>query len=56
MLALALAKDRETRLPSVEAFAAGLAPFGTDAGRVSYGRIRIASRTQAWTKAKEAMW
>ncbi len=48
MLFEALARDREARLPSVEAFAARLAPFGTDAARVSYGRVRrFASRTAA---------
>jgi serine/threonine-protein kinase len=47
MLSEAMAIDRETRLPSVEAFAARLMPFGTDAARVSYSRIRrFASRTQ----------
>jgi serine/threonine-protein kinase len=48
MLAEAMAIDRETRVPSVEAFAARLAPFGTEAGRGSYGRIRqLAAGTQA---------
>jgi serine/threonine protein kinase/TPR repeat protein len=48
MLSEALAIDRDTRLSSVEAFAARLAPFGTDIGRDSYNRIRrLAFRTQA---------
>ena len=36
----ALATDRKMRLSSVEAFSARLAPFGTDAARVSDARIR----------------
>jgi serine/threonine-protein kinase len=44
-LAEALAVDRNKRLPGVEAFAAKLAPFGTDDARSSYARIqRIAAR------------
>src|ERR1019366_2439065 len=41
----ALQVDPEARLPSVEALAARLAPFGTDAARASHERIRrIAAR------------
>ncbi len=45
MLADTLKKDRESRLSSVEAFGARLAPFGTGDARASYARIRaIAAR------------
>lgn len=44
----ALAVAPEWRLPSVEAFAAKLAPFGTDGARASYARIqRVASPRSA---------
>jgi serine/threonine-protein kinase len=44
----ALVTDREDRLPTVEAFAVGLAPFGTEAGRASCARIqRLAARARA---------
>jgi serine/threonine-protein kinase len=36
----ALVQDPEKRLPSVEAFAAPLAPFATGVGRASYNRIQ----------------
>jgi len=43
-IAEALAHDRQARLPSVEAFAARVAPFGSDAARASRERIaRIAA-------------
>src|SRR5215472_8446023 len=48
VLSETLALERGARVPSVEAFAARIAPFGTDAGRASYARIqRIASRAPA---------
>jgi serine/threonine-protein kinase len=40
VLAEALAVDRTKRLPSIEAFAAKLAPFGTEDARASYVRIQ----------------
>jgi len=47
LISLALVRDREKRLPSVAAFAARLAPFGTETGRVCASRIqRLASRAQ----------
>jgi eukaryotic-like serine/threonine-protein kinase len=39
-IADALEKNREDRLPSVEAFAARLAPYGTDVALASYDHIR----------------
>ncbi|MGD0529665.1 MAG: hypothetical protein ABSE49_31300, partial [Polyangiaceae bacterium] len=46
--------DPEARLPSVEALAARLAPFGTDAARASHERIRrIAARRPAGARASE---
>jgi len=47
-LSEALAIDADWRFPGVEAFAAKLAPFGTDGARASYARIRrIASTTDS---------
>ncbi|HEY8086912.1 MAG TPA: protein kinase [Polyangiaceae bacterium] len=44
-IAGALARDRDARLPTVAAFAAAIAPCGTEAARVSLQRIeRIAAR------------
>ncbi len=47
-LSEALAIDADWRLPSVEAFAAKFAPFGTDGARASHARIRrVTSPTAA---------
>ncbi len=45
LLAGTLAVDRTKRLPSVEDFAAKLAPFGTDDARASYAHIQTIART-----------
>ena len=39
-VALALAKEHDERIPTVEAFAARIAPFGTEAAQVSYRTIQ----------------
>ena len=54
MLSETLVVDRKRRLPSVEAFASRLAPFGTGAARASFERIhRIGSRAKPVSKAVE---
>jgi TPR repeat protein len=54
MLSETLEFDRTKRLASIEAFAARLAPFGTDDASASYARIkRIASRATSVPKRAE---
>jgi serine/threonine-protein kinase len=54
MLSETLVVDRKRRLPSVEAFASRLAPFGTDAARATFEQIhRIGWRAKPVSRAVE---